>query len=302
MNTENSIGRYWVRNEWRRRALTGSRTHFRHVACFRVVHNSEILSKRDGMLKPKAIANCRSLIPPAALLLGLLAGCSPVRERPSEILTIGAFSVLREGFHDGIVPAFQEYWKAKTGHDVEVRESYNGSGALVRAIEAGLPADVAILSHSDDMNKLVNARLVRSDWSEGAGGGTVASSIVVIGVRPGNPKRLKDWADLANPGVGVLYPDPKTSGGARWNINAIFGSVLISRGSGPASERDVNEARKLVRRSKRTSSTWTYRVAKAWRIFSIAGSATRSFLMRTRSSSAKRRVNPSTMSCRRPRF
>lgn len=174
------------------------------------------------------------------------AGCGARRGADRDVLTIGAFSVVREAFHEGIVPEFQAYWKAKTGRELEIRESYNSSGAMVRAIDAGLPADVVVLSHSEDMDALARSQRVRLDWDRSAKGGVVAGSIVVIGVRPGNPRHLKDWGDLARPKVGVLYPDPKTSGGAAWNINAIFGSALLARGTQSAGERELDEARRLV--------------------------------------------------------
>ena len=83
------------------------------------------------------------------------------------------------------------------------------------------------------MEVLVKAGKVKSDWNSGPAHGILTNSLVVIGHRPGNPKQIKDWPDLGRPGVGVLYPDPKTSGGARWNINAIYGAaVLKSREAG----------------------------------------------------------------------
>src|SRR5262249_53879615 len=88
-------------------------------------------------------------------------------------------------------------------------------------------ADIAVLSHTGDMEQLVAAGRVKSDWANGPDKGIVSRSLVVIGHRPGNPKGIKDWPDLARSGVGVLYPDPKTSGGARWNINAIYGAALL---------------------------------------------------------------------------
>ncbi len=87
---------------------------------------------------------------------------------------------------------------------------------------------MAILSHEGDMELLVKAGRVKSSWKDGPTKGMITHSLVVIGHRPGNPKAIKDWADLAKPGVGVLYPDPKTSGGARWNINAIYGSAYLA--------------------------------------------------------------------------
>src|SRR4051812_25144811 len=152
-------------------------------------------------------------------LLGLLAvgaipACAPTRGASTGVdtLTIGAFSVVREAFHDGVLPSFARQWKAKTGRTVRFEESYNASGAQSRAIASGFDADVAVLSLESDVSRLVKAGLVAKDWDKGPQKGVVARSLVVIGVRPGNPRRIEDWGDLAGPGVGVLYPDPKTSG------------------------------------------------------------------------------------------
>ena len=95
------------------------------------------------------------------------------------------------------------------------------------------------------MTRLVKAGLVKESWKAGPTRGIVSNSLVVIGVREGNPRRIADWTDLARPDVGVLYPDPKTSGGARWNINAIYGAGLLkdkAKGGGP----DRKAARELL--------------------------------------------------------
>jgi sulfate transport system substrate-binding protein len=91
------------------------------------------------------------------------------------------------------------------------------------------------------MRQLVEAGRVLPEWDDGPDKGIISHSIVVIGHRPGNPKGIKDWVDLARPGVGVLYPDPKTSGGARWNITAIYGAAQRAHGGQPdrAAARDL---------------------------------------------------------------
>jgi len=158
----------------------------------------------------------------------LVSGCSPARDPNADMLKIGAYSVVREVVHDGLMPAFATEWKKRTGRSVTFDESYNASGAQARQIVSGLDADVAILSHEGDMELLVKAGRVKPTWKDGPSKGVVTHSLVVIGHRPGNPKSIRDWADLGKPGVGVLYPDPKTSGGARWNINAIYGSAYLA--------------------------------------------------------------------------
>jgi sulfate transport system substrate-binding protein len=90
----------------------------------------------------------------------------------------------------------------------------------------GFEADIAALSLEGDIDKIAEAGLITHDWKSSKGAGMVSTSIVVIAVRPGNPKGIHDWADLTHPGLNVLTPDPKTSGGAQWNINAAYGAAL----------------------------------------------------------------------------
>lgn len=172
-----------------------------------------------------------------------LPSCAPTRGESSgsDTLTIGAYSVVREAFHAGILPAFAARWEAKTGRAVRFEESYNASGAQSRAIAGGFDADIAVLSLESDVARLVKAGLVKEDWKSGPTRGIVSRSLVVVAVRPGNPKRIAGWDDLARPDVAVLYPDPKTSGGARWNINAIYGAGLLKDKAKPdrAAGRDL---------------------------------------------------------------
>ncbi|MDG3007464.1 sulfate ABC transporter substrate-binding protein [Paludisphaera mucosa] len=170
-----------------------------------------------------------------ALALFALAGCGGEPVPKADALKIGAYSVVKEVFHEGLIPAFAAKWKAQTGREPEFEESYNASGAQARSIASGFDADVAALSHSGDMELLVKAGKVAPGWREGPYKGILSNSLVVVGHREGNPKSIHDWADLAKPGLGVLYPDPKTSGGARWNINAIYGAALLeARAKDPA--------------------------------------------------------------------
>lgn len=157
----------------------------------------------------------------AGLGLGL-AGCGgPALSSGADTLTLGGFSVIREAIRQGVLPDFLKLWRERSGRGVHFEESYNASGAQARAIASGFDADLAILSHVGDMDILKQAKLLDGPAV------TTTRSLVVIGHRPGNPKGIRGFGDLAKPGVSVLYPDPKTSGGARWNINAIWGSCLL---------------------------------------------------------------------------
>ncbi len=171
-------------------------------------------------------------------LASLAPTCVPAPVRDADTLTLGCYSVVREAIHDAIIPAFARHWKQKTGRLVRFEESYNASGAQARAIAAGFDADVAILSLEGDIDLLVKAGVVDKNWAKTLDRGMITRSLVVIGVRPGNPLGIRDWPDLARSGVGVLYPDPKTSGGARWNINAIYGSAYLAAGKSRDTARD----------------------------------------------------------------
>jgi sulfate/thiosulfate transport system substrate-binding protein len=164
------------------------------------------------------------------LLLALmisLQGCGGAGKNGNKVtLILGGYTTPREAYGKAIIPAFQKYWKEKTGQDVEFQESYNGSGAQSRAITGGFEADIAALSLEGDIDKITDAGLITHDWKSKPNNGMISDSIVVIAVRPGNPKGIHDWADLAHPGLNILTPDPKTSGGAQWNINAMYGAAL----------------------------------------------------------------------------
>jgi sulfate/thiosulfate transport system substrate-binding protein len=200
-----------------------------------------------------------------ALLGATLAGCGgggagdakPAAERGSSqspgdepaaaavtSITLGAYTTPREAYGKAVLPAFKRRWKEQAGAEIEFKESYLGSGAQARAIIGGFEADVAALSLEPDIEKLRAAGLITHDWKAGEHAGMVTRSIVVIGVRKGNPKNIEDWDDLARPGVEVLTPDVRTSGGAMWNVAAIYGAAL--RGQTKAPKDDKAAAAKLL--------------------------------------------------------
>jgi len=173
-----------------------------------------------------------------ALLVGvaLLAACGasgesnsaqegPGGEAGGEVkLILGAYTTPREAYRE-LIPIFQKQWKDKTGQDVIFEESYLGSGAQSRAIVEGFEADIAALSLEADINRIQDAGLITHDWKSGPYKGMVSDSIVAFAVRPDNPLGIQDWADLAQPGLEILTPNPKTSGGAMWNILALYGAA-----------------------------------------------------------------------------
>ena len=118
---------------------------------------------------------------------------------------------------------FQEHWKEKTGQDVEITQSHGGSGKQALEIANGLPADVATLALEYDIDAIQNAGMIDSGWiNEYPDDSAPYTSTIVFLVRKGNPKNIHDWDDLTKDGVGVITPNPKTSGGARWNYMAAW--------------------------------------------------------------------------------
>jgi len=169
----------------------------------------------------------------ALLIIILIAtGCSAKAPAATEIpasgneikLTLGAYTTPREAYGE-IIPAFQAYWLEKTGQKVTFEESYQGSGAQSRAVAEGFEADIVALSLEADIIRIEKAGLITHDWRSEPYGGMVSTSVVAFAVRDGNPKNIKDWADLAQPDLEILTPNPKTSGGAMWNILALYGAA-----------------------------------------------------------------------------
>jgi len=154
-------------------------------------------------------------------------GCQSKKANTNEVtLILGAYTVPKEAYQKEIIPAFQKYWSEKTGQRVKFEESYIASGAQSRAIAAGFEADIAALSLEEDIDRLKDAGLITHDWKNQRYNGFVTRSVVAIAFRPGNPKNIKDWEDLTRENISVLYPSPKTSGGAMWDVNAIYGAGL----------------------------------------------------------------------------
>jgi sulfate/thiosulfate transport system substrate-binding protein len=155
------------------------------------------------------------------VVAGVSKGLSANRE-----LMLAIYSVPKEAYEQKLIPAFKQHWKQRTGQDIQVRSSYGASGAQARAIIGGFEADIAALSVEGDVDQIAKAGLIAHDWRKGADRGNVSASVVAWGVRKGNPKTIKTWEDLTKPGIDVLYPNPKTSGGAMWDIIAIYGAGL----------------------------------------------------------------------------
>jgi len=137
-------------------------------------------------------------------------------------------------YEQKLEPGFKD---TSDGKDVDFSNSFGSSGDQSRAVEAGQPADVVEFSLEPDMTRLVDAGLVGSDWNQNQYKGIVTNSVVTLMVRPGNPKNIQSFDDLARDDVEVIDPNPATSGGARWNIMAIYGSQ-IAEGKSEAQAQD----------------------------------------------------------------
>ncbi|HEU0249807.1 MAG TPA: sulfate ABC transporter substrate-binding protein [Solirubrobacteraceae bacterium] len=166
----------------------------------------------------------------ALIALAALTGLSACGSSSgSKQVTLVAYST-PQGAYASLIPAFQA---TSEGKGVSFSQSYGPSGDQSRAVVSGLKADVVNFSLEPDVTRLVKAGLVSADWNKNATHGFVTNSVAVIIVRKGNPKHITGWDDLIKPGIGVVTPNPFTSGSARWNIMAAYGAQ-IKEGKTPA--------------------------------------------------------------------
>ena len=149
-----------------------------------------------------------------------------------------SYDPTRELYQD-VNTAFAKEWKGKTGDSVKIKQSHGGSGKQARAVIDGLEADVVTLALAYDIDALAEHKLLAADWQKRlAHNSAPYTSTIVFLVRKGNPKGIKDWNDLIKPGVSVITPNPKTSGGARWNHLAAWGYALRQPGGNEAKAKD----------------------------------------------------------------
>jgi sulfate transport system substrate-binding protein len=155
--------------------------------------------------------------------------------RAETVLLNVSYDPTRELYED-YNKAFAAYWKQKTGKDVTIRQSHGGSGKQARTVIDGLPADVVTLALAYDIDAIAQqGKLLPANWQTRLpNNSSPYTSTIVFLVRKGNPKGIKDWGDLAKPGVSVITPNPKTSGGARWNYLAAWAWALKQPGGSPA--------------------------------------------------------------------
>ena len=159
----------------------------------------------------------------------LLLGTTAALAAESSLLNV-SYDPTRELYQD-FNKAFAAHWKAKTGEEIKNKQSHGGSGKQARAVIDGLSADVVTLALAYDIDEIANRGLIAKDWQKRLPhNSSPYTSTIVFLVRKGNPKGIKDWNDLARPGISVITPNPKTSGGARWNHLAAWGYALKQPG------------------------------------------------------------------------
>jgi sulfate transport system substrate-binding protein len=173
-----------------------------------------------------------SLLAAAAATLTLLGGT--VQAKDVELLNV-SYDPTRE-LYEEYNKVFSAYWQQKTGDKVTVKQSHGGSGKQARSVIDGLQADVVTLALAADIDGIAShSKLLSNDWAARLPhNSSPYTSTIVFLVRKGNPKGIKDWGDLVKPGISVITPNPKTSGGARWNYLAAWGWALKQPGGSDA--------------------------------------------------------------------
>ncbi|WP_374495939.1 sulfate ABC transporter substrate-binding protein [Zoogloea sp.] len=175
----------------------------------------------------------------SVLSLALVLGLSSLAHADVTLLNV-SYDPTRELYQD-YNAAFAKYWKARNNETVTIKQSHGGSGKQARSVIDGLEADVVTLALAADVDALhEKGKLLPADWQKRLPhNASPYTSTIVFLVRKGNPTNIKDWNDLARPGVEVITPNPKTSGGARWNYLAAWGYALKLPGGSEASAKDL---------------------------------------------------------------
>jgi sulfate/thiosulfate-binding protein len=174
-----------------------------------------------------------------SVLVAVALAVTPIQagEKVPSLLNV-SYDPTRELYQD-LNAAFAQAWKERTGQVVTLNQSHGGSGKQARSVIDGLEADVVTLALAYDVDAIAAAGLIRQEWQARLPDNSAPyTSTIVFLVRRGNPKQVKDWDDLVRPGVSVITPNPKTSGGARWNYLAAWGFALGEYGSDEARARD----------------------------------------------------------------
>lgn len=165
-----------------------------------------------------------------AVMATMLVGCGSTAGQKTVSIVNVSYDPTRE-FYEEYNKLFADYWEKQTGQNVEVIQSHGGSGKQALEVSNGLEADVVTLALEYDIDAIAKEGLIRKDWKKQFKQDSAPyTSTIVFVVRKGNPKQIKDWDDLAKDGVGVITPNPKTSGGARWNYMAAWAYAMEKYG------------------------------------------------------------------------
>lgn len=192
--------------------------------------------------RPSRFQDGLALILGAALLLYALWPWLPLpgRAKPPHTVVVYGFSILGEALNEDVLPEFARRWEKESGERVELITAFAGSGTVTNQLILGVPAQCAILSLELDAHRLGDAGVIPAgSWHRLPHGGVVNRTPFVLVVRPGNPKAIRAFADLARPGVRVVHPDPLTSGGANWALLAEYGAAARAQ---PGREREAGFA------------------------------------------------------------
>jgi sulfate transport system substrate-binding protein len=188
----------------------------------------------------------------AILLLALVViacqSCRKKKDTTSEesTITLYGFSILKEPLEKDIFPAFQNQMLQSTGRKINFVSSFAGSELITNQILSGVHADVAIVAIERDAERLRHGGATKTDWHQYPHNGIVNHTPFVILVRKGNPKGIRDFEDLARPGIKLIHPDPVMSGGAQWSLLAVYGAALL-KSEKVSGHRDENKARGLLK-------------------------------------------------------
>ena len=171
------------------------------------------------------------------LATAMTLAAAPIHAQAVELLNV-SYDPTRE-LYQQVNEAFAAQWKQQTGEDITIQQSHGGSGKQARAVIDGLEADVVTLALAYDIQVIADKGLLAKDWQTRLGNNSSPyTSTIVFLVRKGNPKAIKDWNDLTKSGVQIITPNPKTSGGARWNYLAAWGYALHHNNNDEAAARN----------------------------------------------------------------
>jgi sulfate transport system substrate-binding protein len=224
------------------------------------------------------MSRCRTII----TALALFALGAPLAHAKDVTLLNVSYDPTRE-LYEQYNAAFAKYWKGKTGETVTIKQSHGGSGKQARTVIDGLPADVVTLALAGDVDAIAsNGKLLPVNWqSRLPHNSSPYTSTIVFLVRKGNPKNVRDWGDLVRPGISVITPNPKTSGGARWNYLAAWGAELRRGLHGDLTKLDDPQAAKDVAAAQAAAEKFVAEIYKRAPVLdSGARGATNTFVQR----------------------